>query len=148
MEIDLEQMLYPVYLEKVSSAILIVPDLIARNVHYFVEVGEGKFEGYIPKQTLCSYDIRGETNKINNLIGKKVMFVPIKTKHEMDVYQTLKSKTKQVPLKFYVFELEGENFGKVISMIKAEIYDPFTEMDANRVSKFVSKYIPQVRCTR
>lgn len=146
---NLEFMLDPDHDKKVSNAIVVVPDLVERSVHYFVDVGEGQFERCAPKQTLYSYDNRGETNKINNLVGKKVIFIPIKTEPEMKAYLARKSEIEPVPLgEIYVFGMEEDNFGKVISTIKAEVYNPFTKMDANRVSKFVSKYIPNLKCTR
>jgi hypothetical protein len=136
----MEDSLEDSYLEKISGAIVIVPDSTKRKVYYFRGVQEGKLAVYSPELKFYANDFRGESSKINSLIDKKVVFIPLKTEDEQKTYMNLRVETRRIPLEFEVSSVD-KGIEKVVSKIKAETYNPFTQNGAKRVRHFVRRYI-------
>jgi hypothetical protein len=123
---------------------MIVPDLMKHRVRYFREIGEGRIEEYLPEQTLFANDFRGESNKINGFIDKKVIFIPLRTVPESEKCLNFKEATGRILLEFEVSKIDSATgIEKIVSRTNAEIYNPFTKKDAKRVSHFVRRYIYQ-----
>ncbi|MDD5182337.1 MAG: hypothetical protein PHC66_04170 [Candidatus Nanoarchaeia archaeon] len=130
------------YFETINAAIIIVPDSTNHKVDYFKGAGDGKIEVYQPELNMCGHDFRIESNKINCLLYKKVVFVPLKTSLEITTYTSLRNETQRIPLEFAVSRVDSATgIEKVVSNIKAEIYNQFTEDNAKRVTRFVRRYI-------
>lgn len=130
------------YLERINNAIVIVPDLTVHKVHYFIEIENGILGEYTPEQTLLANDFRGESSKINNLIDKKVIFMPLKTEPESTKWMVFKHKTNRALLEFEVSKIDkATDIEKVVSRINAEVYNPFTKKEAKRVNHFVRRYV-------
>jgi hypothetical protein len=129
------------YLEKLSGAIVVVPNSVQRKVNYFKEIGDGRLAIYNPERKFLANDFRGETSKINNLIDQKVVFIPLQTKDDRTAYESFRVKTKQIPLEFEVSKVNSQGIEKIVRKIRAEVYNPFTEKEARRVSHFVRRYV-------
>lgn len=130
------------YLETISNAKVIAPDLIEHKVRYFREIGEGRLEEYLPEQTLLAKDSRGESSKINKFIDSKVIFMPLRTTDDSAKYLKFKEDTGRILLEFEISKVDSTTgIEKIVSKTNAEVYNPFTKKDAKRVSNFVRRYV-------